>query len=169
MGSATYTPETPTLLRTKLHRPRLAADLISRSNLLERLNRGFQRRATLISAPAGFGKTTLASSWLLEIGDWRLDNAQSSQSPITNNQSPKAAWLSLDEGNSHLVGFLGYFIAAIQTLFPDACSTAHSLLTAPPTLPLDCNDHHPRYRRLSNPGRMRTAEGAIAANFELAK
>jgi LuxR family maltose regulon positive regulatory protein len=59
MGSDTNAPELPTLLRTKLHRPRLADDAITRSRLLERLNRGFQRRATLVSAPAGFGKTTL--------------------------------------------------------------------------------------------------------------
>jgi ATP/maltotriose-dependent transcriptional regulator MalT len=41
---------------------------------LERINRGFQRRVILDSAPAGYGKTPLVSSWLLEIGDWRLNN-----------------------------------------------------------------------------------------------
>jgi hypothetical protein len=91
MGSDTHTAETPTLLRNKLHRPRLADDAIHRSHLLERQNRGFQRSATLISAPAGFGKTTLIGSWLLGIGDWGLDNAHSPQSPLTNNQSPITA------------------------------------------------------------------------------
>jgi LuxR family maltose regulon positive regulatory protein len=114
MGSDTHTPETPTLLRTKLHRPRLVADLIPRSHLLERLNRRVQRRATLVSAPAGFGKTTLLEQWL--------------------DQAPhQAAWLSLDEGDDDLVVFLSYFIAAIQTLFPEACPTAHRLLAAPQT------------------------------------
>jgi len=106
------------LLSTKLHSPRLADDVITRSHLLERLNRGFQRRATLVLAPAGFGKTTLLGQWL--------------------DQAPyQAAWLSLDEGDNHLVVFLRYLIAAIQTLFPEACSTTHSLLTAPQTPPLD--------------------------------
>jgi LuxR family maltose regulon positive regulatory protein len=49
----------------------------------------------------------------------------------------QAAWLSLDEGDNGLVIFLEYFIAAMQTLFPEACPTTHSLLTAPQTPPLD--------------------------------
>jgi LuxR family maltose regulon positive regulatory protein len=118
MGSDTHTPQTPALLRTKLYRPPLANDVIQRSHLLERLNRGFQRSATLVSAPAGFGKTTLLGQWL--------------------DQAPyQAAWLSLDEGDNHLVVFLRYFIAAIQTLFPEVCSTTHSLLAAPQTPALD--------------------------------
>lgn len=81
MGSDTHTPETPALLRTKLHRPRLADDVITRSHLLERLNRGFQRKATLVSAPAGYGKTTLLGQWL--------------------DQAPyQAVWLSLDENEA---------------------------------------------------------------------
>jgi LuxR family maltose regulon positive regulatory protein len=105
------------LLGTKLYRPRLADDVITRSHLLERLNRGFQRRATLVSAPAGYGKTTLLGQWL--------------------DQAPhQAAWLSLDGGDNDLVVFLSYFVAAIRTLYPEGCSTTHSLLTASPTPPL---------------------------------
>lgn len=118
MDSAKHSSALPTLLRTKLHRPRLGTDLTQRLHLLERLNQGFQRRAILVSAPAGFGKTTLLGQWL--------------------DQAPyQAAWLSLDEGDNDLVAFLSYFITAIQTLFPEACSTTHSLLAAPQTPPLD--------------------------------
>ncbi len=73
MDSAKHSSALPTLLRTKLHRPRLGTDLIQRSHLLERLNQGFQRRATLVSAPAGFGKTTplgyLTTTPINEIAD----------------------------------------------------------------------------------------------------
>jgi len=118
LGSGKHTQKAPTLLRTTLHRPRLADDVIARPHLLDRLNEGFQRRATLVSAPAGFGKTTLLGQWL--------------------DQAPyQAAWLSLDGGDNHLVVFLDYFIAAIQTLFPGACPTTHSLLAAPETPPPD--------------------------------
>jgi len=118
LGSAKHTPEAPTLLRTKLHRPRLADDASARPHLLERLNRGFQRRATLVSAPAGFGKTTLLGQWL--------------------DQVPcQAAWLSLNGSDNHLVLFPDYFIAAIQTLSAGECSTTHGLLSAPQTPPLD--------------------------------
>lgn len=118
MGSHKHFPEPLTLLRTKLNRPRLTTDLIPRAGLLERLNRGIQHLATLVSAPAGFGKTTLLGQW--------LDQA-----------SYPAAWLSLDPSDSDLVVFLSYFIAAIRTLFPEACPTTHSLLAAPQTPPLD--------------------------------
>jgi LuxR family maltose regulon positive regulatory protein len=65
--------------------------------LLERLNTGLQRKLTLISAPAGFGKTTLLSECAARCGR-----------PV--------AWLSLDEGDNDPAHFLAYFIAAIQTI-----------------------------------------------------
>ena len=52
------------LILTKLNMPRLSDDLVNRPHLLERLNRGLDRNLTLISAPAGYGKTTLAATWL---------------------------------------------------------------------------------------------------------
>jgi LuxR family maltose regulon positive regulatory protein len=58
------------------------------------------RRLTLISAPAGFGKTTLISEW------------------IAGCQRP-AAWLSLDEGDSDPTRFLSYLVAALQTIAPN--------------------------------------------------
>jgi len=67
--------------------------------LIERLNAGLHRKLTLISAPAGFGKTTLPSEWVAGYG-----------------LHTRVAWLSLDEGDNDLVRFLAYFAAALQTI-----------------------------------------------------
>jgi LuxR family maltose regulon positive regulatory protein len=87
------------ILATKLYIPRLRPNMVSRPRLLERLNEGLHRNLTLISAPAGFGKTTLVSEWLAS--------------------SPRpAAWLSLDEGENDPSRFLTYLVAAVQTIAP---------------------------------------------------
>jgi LuxR family maltose regulon positive regulatory protein len=83
------------LLTTKLHIPPARAELVSRPPLVERLNAGLRRRLTLISAPAGFGKTTLLSEW-----------ASRCPRPV--------AWLSLDEGDNDPVRFLAHLVAALQ-------------------------------------------------------
>ena len=57
------------LLHTKLYRPPPAPDLVPRPRLLERLDRCHSRPLTLIAAPAGYGKTTLASSWLQHLSE----------------------------------------------------------------------------------------------------
>ncbi len=87
------------LLRTKLYIPPRRPNLVPRPHLIERLNQGLQlgHKLTLISAPAGFGKTTLISEWL------------------TGNERP-VAWLSLDEGDNDPTRFLAYLITALQTL-----------------------------------------------------
>ena len=88
-----------TLLQTKLYIPPLRPNLVPRQQLIERLNQSLQsgHKFTLVSAPAGFGKTTLVSSW-----------AQQTEQPI--------AWLSLDESDNDLIRFLTYFVAALQTI-----------------------------------------------------
>jgi LuxR family maltose regulon positive regulatory protein len=106
------------LLTTKLYIPPVRPGLVSRPRLIERLNAGLRsgRKLTLISAPAGFGKTTLLSEWvgqILDIGDWRLDSGETSPSPISNLQS-QVSWVSLDKGDNDLVRFLAYFVAALQ-------------------------------------------------------
>ena len=90
----------PHIIQSKLHRPPIYENVILRQHLLDRLDQRRNRPLTLISAPAGYGKTTLASSWLETI------------------DSPNA-WLSLDETDNDLRLFLGYLLSAIQTIFPD--------------------------------------------------
>jgi LuxR family maltose regulon positive regulatory protein len=86
-----------TLLQTKLYIPPIRPNLVRRSRLINHLNQGLQqgKRLTLISAPAGFGKTTLVSEWVAGC-------------------ERSAAWLSLDEGDNDPARFLTYFIAALN-------------------------------------------------------
>jgi LuxR family maltose regulon positive regulatory protein len=85
------------ILATKLYIPPLRPNVVSRPRLIARLNEGLHRNLTLISAPAGFGKTTLVSEWLA-------------------GGSQPVAWLSLDEGENDPARFLTYLIAALQTI-----------------------------------------------------
>src|SRR6266516_263146 len=85
------------ILATKLYIPRLRPNVVIRPRLIERLNEGLYRKLTLISAPAGFGKSTLVSQWVEGI------------------ERP-AAWLSLDEGENDPARFLTYLVAAVQTI-----------------------------------------------------
>jgi len=99
------------ILTTKLHRPRSSGTLVPRRRLLQRLEEQRERPLTLVCAPAGYGKTTLISTWLDE-ADW------------------PSAWLSLDEGDDELGIFLSYALAAIRTLFPRAVDETLALLGA---------------------------------------
>src|SRR5260221_14007981 len=85
------------ILATKLYIPPPRPKAVLRPRLIERLNEGLHRNLTLISAPAGFGKTTLVSEWVEGI------------------ERP-AAWLSLDEGDNDPARFLTYLVAALQTI-----------------------------------------------------
>jgi len=98
-----------TLIPTKLQPPRVRSDLVSRPSLITQLNRGLDRKLTLITAPAGFGKTTLVVDWL-----GQLDRP--------------SAWLSLDRSDNDPSLFLSYFVAAIQSCFADSCANTIQLL-----------------------------------------
>jgi LuxR family transcriptional regulator, maltose regulon positive regulatory protein len=87
------------ILTTKLYLPPARPNVVLRPRLVERLNGGLHGKLTLISAPAGFGKTTLLSEWLALCGR-----------PV--------AWLSLDEGDSDPTRFLTYLVAALRTVVP---------------------------------------------------
>ena len=103
-------PSTPNILiQTKLTRPRLSRNFLPRPHLLQRLEQGRHHKLTLISAPAGYGKSTLTSAWLA-VCDCR------------------SAWLSLDKNDNDLRTFLSYFITAVQTVFPDCCLETQALL-----------------------------------------
>ncbi len=109
--------ETLPLIHTKLYKPRIAEGLIPRPRLLELLDRGREQPLTLVVAPAGYGKTSQVAAWL-EASDW----------PST--------WLSLDEQDSDLNLFLCYIIAAIQSIFPDACRETAALVETAAELPI---------------------------------
>jgi ATP/maltotriose-dependent transcriptional regulator MalT len=96
------------LLQTKLFKPALRPSLITRPQLIAKLNAslgkgawGFNARLTLVSAPAGFGKTTLVSAWLAQLAAFNQQYA-----------GERAAWLSKDENDNYPVRFLTYLIAA---------------------------------------------------------
>jgi LuxR family maltose regulon positive regulatory protein len=114
-----------TLLQTKLYMPPLRSDLVSRPRLIERLNQGLEEncKLTLISAPAGFGKTTLITEWRYRIPD--------SVDPESICQNPEFGWLSLDEGDNDLVRFLRYLLAALQRIIPGIGETALASLNSP--------------------------------------
>jgi LuxR family maltose regulon positive regulatory protein len=117
------------ILATKLYIPPPRPNFVARPRLIERLNSGLHRKLTLISAPAGFGKTTLVSEWVsdfrLPISDFGLDSlvGESIQNPklvlkgsaIQN----RVAWLSLDEGDNDPTHFLSYVVAALQVITPN--------------------------------------------------
>lgn len=108
------------VLATKLYPPPPRLNGVERARLLLRLEEGFQtgRRLTLVSAPAGFGKTTLISSW------------------VKANNSKKAAWISLDSGENDPVQFLNYLIAGLQQFDPAIGQTILPALKSQPLPPL---------------------------------
>jgi len=99
------------LLKTKLYAPPLRPDMIRRQRLLQKLDDGlaFSRCLTLVSAPAGYGKTTLVREWLNDIGR-----------PF--------AWFSLDESDNDPTRFINYLVAALQTAAGTVGRAALSLL-----------------------------------------
>ena len=112
------TQDRPAFPSIKLHRPRTLAGWIVRARLLERLDRVLQEPVALVSAPAGFGKTTLLSQWL-------------DRCPLPN------AWLQLDEGDHEIPAFLEGIVAALRQLFPDCLrKTADLLLLSHGSIPL---------------------------------
>jgi LuxR family maltose regulon positive regulatory protein len=108
------------LLETKLYVPRLRRGLVARPRLIERMSRGAESKLTLLSAPAGFGKTTLLTEWL----------------QATRAVGRSAAWLSLDPGDNEAASFWTYLITALQTVAPGIGATSLSLLREPQPPPL---------------------------------
>jgi LuxR family maltose regulon positive regulatory protein len=95
------------LLRTKLFVPPIRPNLVPRPQLIGRLNLGHQldHKLTIISAPAGFGKTTLLSEWV---------SYYQAEGGNENHATTRIVWLSLDENDSDPMSFLSYLVAAFR-------------------------------------------------------
>jgi len=112
------------LLETKLFVPRSRRGLVPRPRLSERLDRGTASKLTLVSAPAGFGKTTLLTEWL-------------AAGPAAPADERRAAWLSLDRADNDPVSFWTYVIAALRTVASGVGEGALTLLQAPRPPPIE--------------------------------
>ncbi len=108
------------LIATKLYVPKVRPGLVARPRLLDRLRRGATSRLTLLSAPAGFGKTTLLAEWLGE----------------TVGEGRSVAWVSLDPSDNEPSSFWRYVVTALQTAVPGVGSGALELIASSP-MPTD--------------------------------
>ena len=106
------------LLATKFYVPTLRPGVISRPRLLERFGTSLRHKLILVSAPAGFGKTTAINEWIAGL-------------------SGSVAWLSLDMGDNDPIRFWTYLIAALQTVQPGLGESAQEMLHNPQPLPLE--------------------------------
>ncbi len=105
------------LIATKMYVPKLRRGLVARPRLLERLRRGAESRLTLVSAPAGFGKTTLLAAWLGH----------------TSGEDRSVAWLSLDPADNEPTSFWTYVVTALQAAVPSVGSSALELIASSPS------------------------------------
>ena len=108
------------ILATKLYVPPPRPKVVIRPHLINRLNAGLAMgcKLTLISASAGFGKTTLVSEWIADCGR-----------PV--------AWLSLDEGDNDVTRFLAYFVTALRTIAPNIGAGVLGVLQSPQASPIE--------------------------------
>ncbi len=110
----------PELLSTKLFTPPGRKNLVPRRRLTERLDKAWQqgKKLTLVSASAGYGKTTIVTEWV-------------------RNLQAKSAWLSLDEADNDPTRFLSYLIAALQLIDQSVGQKSGAMLSSPQPLPPD--------------------------------
>jgi LuxR family maltose regulon positive regulatory protein len=106
------------LFATKLHIPRSRRDLVPRPRLMDRLDNSLRGKLTIVSAPAGYGKTTALTSW--------IDHSQI-----------QTAWLSIDEADNELDRFLFYIIAALQRVFEGIGIDVQAALSESQTAPIE--------------------------------
>ena len=112
---------TSPLLETKLYVPRWHTGLVPRPRLIESLDQGTERKLTLVSAPAGFGKSTVLAEWVA----------------ATPASGRPAAWVSLDQSDNDPALFWAYFIAALQTVQSSVGESALSLLHSAQPPPIE--------------------------------
>ena len=106
------------ILATKLYKPVLRSNSVLRPQLIERLNVGLHGKLTLVTAPAGFGKTTVIAEWI-------------------GSDDLRVAWMSLDEGDNDPVRFLTYVVAALQTIQSEIGKDVLKLLESPQPPPIN--------------------------------
>jgi LuxR family maltose regulon positive regulatory protein len=99
------------LLTTKLQIPRIRTDLVARARLYEAIDEGLRSKLTIVSAPAGFGKTTLLASW-------------------AQRRKQHTAWISLDPTDNTPAQFWSYLIGSLQSLKPGIGTTSMDLLSS---------------------------------------
>ncbi len=105
------------ILRTKLYRPRMPRDFVCRLRLHKVLDQGPITPLTLVSAPAGYGKSLLVSHW-------------------SDLQETPCAWFSLDESDSKVSSFLDYLLFSIETVAPGSCPLTRQMVNAAELPPL---------------------------------
>lgn len=110
--SSTSAVHSLTVLETKLYSPKWRAGLVSRPRLIERMRQGAGQQLTLVSAPAGFGKTTLLAEWLAQ----------------RDNPDTPVAWVSLDRSENDPALFWAYVVRALQKVQPAMGEHALSML-----------------------------------------
>ncbi len=114
-------PTVPPLLTTKLYAPRWRPGQVSRPRLVQRIARGTQSRLTLVSAPPGFGKSTLVAEWLASAPETR----------------ESVGWVSLDAGDNDPATFWAYLVRALQSARPGVGQAALAMLDAPSPPPVE--------------------------------
>jgi LuxR family maltose regulon positive regulatory protein len=107
----------PPLIHTKFCRPPVTRDVVGRAELYEQLEEARHLPLTLVSAPAGYGKTTLINPWL-------------------KSHPGPSAWVSLDETENDPPTFLRYLVAAVRTILPEACAETLAQLESQVPVPL---------------------------------
>jgi LuxR family maltose regulon positive regulatory protein len=100
------------MLLAKLHIPPAGNNKVHQSELFENLNTGLRRKLILVSAPAGFGKTTIVSDW---IDQYKIPTS----------------WFSIDNGDNDPLNFLSYIISGIQSIHKEFGQGALNLLNSP--------------------------------------
>jgi LuxR family maltose regulon positive regulatory protein len=130
------------LLSTKLYIPQIGQKVVRRPRLIERLTAGlvgkngnFARRLTLVSAPAGYGKTTALVELLSTLAGERAfadrpGSGKETKESVTETTQrriarPQIAWLSLDKSDNEIGRFLDYLIAAMQEMEPSIGNEIH--------------------------------------------
>ncbi|MFB8146710.1 LuxR C-terminal-related transcriptional regulator [Microbacterium sp. NPDC056003] len=111
-------PLSSPILETKLFRPKTRRQTVARPRLLTTLDRGIEGRLTLVSAPAGFGKSTLLGAWIADVA-------------AREDGDHAVAWLSLDSSDNDPASFWTYVIAALRTVVPDVGGEALTSIEAP--------------------------------------